>query len=101
MKYPNIKMEIVKATAKGKKWKAIFTDIKTGKQFSVNFGGEGYTDYTLGATDAQREAYRKRHSKDNLNDPFSAGSLSMEILWSVRDIKQAIKAYSKKYGFII
>jgi hypothetical protein len=101
MKYPNIKLEIVKATAKGKKWRAIFTDTKTGKQFSTNFGGAGYIDYTLGATDAQRDAYRKRHAKDNLNDPFSAGSLSMEVLWSVKDIKQAINAYAKKYGFNI
>lgn len=101
MKFPSVKLEIVKATAKGKKWKAIFTDTRTGRQMSVNFGGEGYTDYTLGATDAQREAYRKRHAKDNLDDPFSAGTLSMDILWSVRDIKQAINAYAKKYGFSI
>lgn len=101
MKYPHIKLAIVKSTAKGKKWRAIFTDTKTDKQFSTNFGGEGYKDYTLGATDAQREAYRKRHAKDNLDDPFSAGTLSMEVLWTVKDIKQAINAYAKKYGFSV
>ena len=53
---------VIKSTAKGKKWTAIFDS--NGKEKKVHFGQEGATDYTKGATDEQRKSYRARHAKE-------------------------------------
>ena len=47
--------------------------------------------------DKVKEAYRTRHANDNLDDPQSAGALSMFILWSAPTLKGGIKNYSRKY----
>ena len=65
----------------------------------VKFGAQGYIDYTLGASEKQRENYRKRHAKDlKIDDPTKAGFLSYYILWGdSRDIDKNIKDFKKKF----
>jgi len=97
-----------------KKWKAFFQD-ENGREFIRYFGGKHadgteYTDYTRGATEFQREAYRRRHAHDcvkpqelakKYNDELylaSPGILSYEILWGdSQDIKENIRRYKKTY----
>ena len=91
-------MKVVKSTAKGKKWTAIFDDGK-----KVNFGAAGMDDYTLTGDKEQRERYRKRHAKDLLT-PLNkrgrgAGALSYYILWG--DSKSRLKNirdYKKRFN---
>jgi hypothetical protein len=98
-----------------KKWKAVFRDVDTSKEFVRYFGGlhaDGtpFPDYTKGATDAQMAHYRRRHKKDlensvelakTHNDELylaSPGMLSMEILWGPEpDMKKNIKSYRETY----
>ena len=49
-------------------------------------------------TDEQQKAYKARHKGDNLNDKFSAGALSMTVLWSSKSLAQGISNYKSKYG---
>ena len=100
-----MKVEFSQATAKGKKMKAIFyekgKDGKMKKKKTVSFGAENYLDWTTGATKEQRDRYRKRHtnSRENHNNPMTAGSLSFHILWGSSKSKQAnISSFKRRFG---
>ena len=85
-------MNIRKSHLPTKKWDAIF---KSGRV--VPFGDTGYTDYTLSGDKEKRRLYRLRHASDNINNPFTPGSLSYHILWgdSMR-IQENLKKFKKK-----
>jgi len=92
-----MKVTIKPSTSKGKKYMAIFYEGDK-KVKTTHFGAKGYTDYTRGATDEQQKAYKSRHSGDNLSNKFSAGALSMSVLWSSKSLSQGIKNYKSKFG---
>lgn len=70
-----------------------------GKEKRIRFGAKPYKDFTIGATNEQRDAYRKRHKGDNLDTPLSAGALSYYILWGKsRDLKANIKSFKKRFN---
>lgn len=78
----------------GKKWRAEWSD-----GTHTDFGAEGYSDYTLGATTRQRQNYRLRHSGDHLADPQSAGALSYHILWGEsRDMNKNVATFRQRFG---
>jgi hypothetical protein len=86
-----------------KKWRVNFTNSKTGKIKTVNFGATGYRDYTTIDNKEEaikaRTAYRNRHAKDNLSDPTSPGALSYYILWGDYDnTNQNLSAYRRRFG---
>ena len=72
------------------------------KEKKTKFGAKGYTDYTMGASLEQREAYRKRHAgggREDLNDPLTAGALSYYILWGAsRSIKENVAAFRRRFN---
>lgn len=92
-----MRVEIKPSTNKAKKYMATFYDGDK-KVKTRHFGAKGYTDYTRGATDEQQKAYKSRHAGDNLSDKFSAGALSMSVLWSSKSLSQGIKNYKSKFG---
>ena len=92
-----MRVVITKDTSGGKKMKAIFYDGDK-KVKTTRFGASGYTDRTRGATDEQQKAYIARHRKDNLSDKFSAGSLSMFVLWSSKSLSQGIKNFKRRFN---
>jgi len=99
----------------------LYTSDKAKKKFSaffptskkvIHFGGKGYRDYTLmndkksvhylsskKERDEVKDRYRARHAKDDIDNPETAGSLSMEILWSSPTLRGGIRNYSRKYGY--
>lgn len=100
-----MKVVFSSAKQKGKKMQAVFfekgKDGKMKKKKTVAFGASGYVDYTAGATKEQRERYIKRHSnsRENHNNPMSAGSLSRFILWGSSKSKQAnIRAFKRRFN---
>ena len=44
--------------------------------------------------------YINRHKKDNLNDPFSPGFWSMNLLWREPTIQESLKKILSKYPSI-
>ena len=88
-------IKIIPSTSTTKKYTAYFL-LSNGKEKTVNFGADGYRDYTL-INDknskfylpkkidrvAVKTAYRRRHQKDLLtNDPTRPGFLSYYVLWN-------------------
>ena len=83
-------------------------NLKTNKEKKVSFGASSYNDYiiynkitTKEEADKHKERYIKRHAKDNLTDPLSAGALSMYILWNKPTIEDSLKDYLKRFKNII
>lgn len=99
-----VKLEkVVKATDGKHKLTAIF-DVD-GKEKRVNFGAEGYQDYTLfykhdkAEAEEHKRRYVIRHTKDlRTHDVTSPGYLSMYILWNKPTIEASIKDYKKQFN---
>ena len=87
-------MYITQSDRPGKRYIAIFDNGK-----KVHFGSEGqaYIDHM---DKAKREAYLKRHAKnENWNDPYTAGALSRWILWGEStNINKNISDFKKRFG---
>jgi len=73
---------------------------RRGHLIHTHFGASGYTDYTRGASEEQRNNYRMRHHKDLIShDPTSAGLLSYHILWgSSRSMERNIQVFKREFG---
>ena len=92
------KVVIKKSDKPDKKLVAIFTR-DNGRTKKTYFGSAGMDDYTLTKDKEQRARYRKRHQKDNISNPESAGSLSWYILWGKSTSrKENIKSYKKRFN---
>jgi hypothetical protein len=92
-----MRVDIKKDTTTKKKYVATFYE-GTKRIKTTRFGADGYVDYTRGATDKQRDAYRKRHAGDNLTDKYSAGALSYYVLWSAKTLKQGVANYKRRFN---
>jgi len=108
-------ISIVPSTRKGKKYKATF-ELDKERSVTTHFGakrpdGTNYRDYTLmsdpkskfyiknsGEREKVRQAYLKRHAKEDWMKPMTAGSLSRFILWEKTTIPAAIKNYKRKFS---
>ena len=89
--YSFVKFE--KSNRKGKKYKAVLKNKRTGRLVSVHFGDTRYEQYrdTTGLklysdkdhyNTKRQQAYKARHAKDNLTD-WTAGRFSWSRLWSL------------------
>lgn len=94
-----MKLIIRPSKNKLKKYDAILTD-KKGNKKVIPFGAEGYSDFILSGGDKKkREAYIKRHSKNEDWTKINAGSLSRYILWGKsKDLDTNIKDFKKKFN---
>jgi|TARA_E500000318_G_scaffold111705_1_gene131323 hypothetical protein len=89
-------ISVKKSDAKHKKFSAIFE--KNGKRKIVNFGDNRYTDFTIGATDEQRKAYRARHATGANAPADTPNALSYHILWNTRSRSKNIEIFKNKYN---
>ena len=93
-----------KSSNKNKKY-MIKHDNKT-----IHFGAAGMRDYTelnrKGSKfylpnkedrDKVKKAYKSRHSNYSLSSPYTAGSLSMFLLWNKPTLSASIKDYERRY----
>ena len=97
-------ISVKKSTRDRKKWMAEFCECKgescckKEERKVVHFGQENADDYTIGATDQQRENYRARHASGKTAKPDTADALSYYILWNSKSRTKNIKDYKKKFN---
>lgn len=93
------KVVIKKSTNSAKKYMAIF--YQDGKKIkTTHFGAAGMSDYTKHKNKSRKKRYMNRHrSRENWNNPMSAGALSRWILWNKPTLKASIDDYKKKFNF--
>ena len=88
-------VEIKPSTREGKKYTAVFSDPKK----TVHFGQKNADDYTITKDETRKELYLIRHkSRENWNDPRTAGALSRWILWNKPTLQESIRDYKKKFN---
>lgn len=107
-----VKVVFKRATAKGKKWTALFFGADGKRIKSVNFGAEGMRDYTLihdtsskfylpkqSERDEVKANYLRRHSGmgEDYSDPMTAGALAKFILWNKPTIRQSIEDFKQRF----
>jgi hypothetical protein len=87
-------MYITQSCRKDKRYVATFDNGK-----KVHFGlknGQTYIDHL---DKAKRDAYLKRHQKnENWDDPYTAGALSRWILWNSSNINKNIADFKKRFN---
>jgi hypothetical protein len=89
-------VSITKANDGKHKYQAVF-DIN-GKKKTTKFGAVGYEDFTKTRDINKREAYLARHkTRENWDDPTSAGALSRWILWNEPTLSLSIKDFKKRF----
>jgi hypothetical protein len=89
-------VSITKATDGKHKYTAVF-DID-GKSKTTQFGAVGYDDFIKTKDATKKEAYLARHkSRENWNDPTTAGALSRWILWNLPTLRGSIADFKKRF----
>jgi len=70
-----------------------------GKEKTTKFGAQGYQDYRQHRSEMRKQAYLKRHRRnENWEDPTTAGSLSRWLLWSEPTLEASIKKFKQKFN---
>ena len=83
-----------------KRYRAIFYDTKMKKVKTIQFGDKRYDNFTIHGDKKRRDLYRKRHHKDKIDEPMTAGSLSWYLLWNKKTLEASIKDYEQRFGLI-
>ncbi len=88
---------IKKASDKIHKYVATFTD--DDRTYSVKFGRQGYSDFTIHKDEQRKQRYLDRHrSNENWKKPDTAGALSRWILWNLPTLKESIQDYKTRFS---
>ena len=78
---------------KDKKLVAEFSD-----KSKTHFGAAGMSDYTIHKDTARKQRYIDRHkTRENWDNPKSAGALSRWILWNKESLSASIADYKKRF----
>lgn len=81
------------------KWVGVFTDETTHRR--VPFGAKGYEDYTQHKNPLRRANYLSRHrSREDWNDPMTAGALSRWILWESTSLHEAVRKFKRRFSLV-
>jgi len=81
------------------KWVGVFTDETTKDERRIPFGAKGYEDYTQHKNHLRKENYLQRHrTREDWNDPKTAGALSRWILWDVPDLQDAVRRFRRRFS---
>ena len=93
-----MKLLNVRPTPDGDPKKFIATFSDDGKEYDVKFGVKGSFSFVDGASISVRDAYRRRHAKDNGRAPDTPAMLSYWITWGdSQDIDKNIREYKRRF----
>lgn len=91
--------QLLKGTG-GKKYKMVFYDTTRKKLKSVSFGAVGYEDFITHGDIQRKMNYIQRHSaRENFNDPMTAGSLALNLLWNKTTLSASYKDFRNKFKY--
>ena len=87
-------IKIIKSPNEKKKYRSYFSNGK-----HTDFGAKGYSDLIHHKSLERQKRYLKRHkSRENWNDPTTAGSLSRYILWNKTSFRESVDDYKKRFN---
>ena len=65
---------------------------------TTHFGDSRYEDYTMHRDEQRKQRYIARHKHDKLDDPRSAGALSMYILWNKPTLTVSVQDFKRRFN---
>lgn len=95
-----MKVRLIKSPKANKKFRALFVD--SGKH--VDFGGRGYSDYTIHKDRERMQRYLTRHRRRETWSKvgvYTPGFWSRWLLWSRPSLDGAKRVMAQKFGIII
>jgi len=95
-----MRVRLIKSPIADKKFRAVFVD--SGKY--VDFGGRGYSDYTIHKDRQRMERYLVRHRRRETwtrAGMYTAGFWSRWLLWSEPSLDAAKRLMARKFGIKI
>jgi len=93
-----MQVKLIKSPKKDKKFRVYIEDIAI-----VDFGGAGYSDYTIHKDLSRKKRYLARHKKNEVwskSGITTAGFWSRWLLWSEPSLEKAKKLISKKFDVV-
>ena len=94
------KVIIKKSTNSKKKYMAIFYE-NGKKKKTTHFGCAGMSDFTKHKDEARKQRYMNRHkSREDWQNPMSAGALSRWILWNKPSLRGSINDFKQRFNYI-
>ena len=94
------KVVIKKSTNSKKKYMAIFYE-NGKKKKTTHFGCAGMSDFTKHKDEARKQRYMNRHkSREDWQNPMSAGALSRWILWNKPSLRGSINDFKQRFNYI-
>lgn len=89
-----VKFSLIESPVKGKKYRAV---IYSKPQVKVDFGADGYEDYTMHQDPKRKKAYIARHEKnEDWTDYKTAGYWSRWLLWNKPTLLESYLDVQKK-----
>lgn len=81
-----------------KKYMAVF-DLGNGRTKTTHFGSSAYQDYRMHKSEERRQAYLKRHERNETwQDPTTAGALSRFLLWNKPTLEASLRDFKQKFN---
>lgn len=89
--------EIKKSKTEGKRYDAIFVNVKTKKEKKVSFGKQGEKDFISLQDKKMRDFYDFKNKDKPIVDLMSKQALEKYILWNKPTLESSIKDYTKRF----
>lgn len=88
-----MKILLTKSSNPAKKWTVTFPNGR-----HVDFGAQGYSDFTMHKDPRRKQMYITRHqSRENWSDMFTPGFWSRWLLWEKPSLAQSISFVERKF----
>jgi len=87
--------EIKKSKTEGKRYDAIFINVKNQKEKKVSFGQKGEKDFIVLQDKNMRDFYDFKNKDKPIRDLMSRQALEKYILWNKPTLESSIKDYTK------
>ena len=90
-------ISIKKSVIPEKKYSATF--LRDGRTLTTHFGAAGMSDFTQHHDEERKRRYLSRHqSREDWNEPTTAGALSKHILWGpTTSITANIRIFKRRF----
>lgn len=108
-----MRLVIQPSSRTNKKFVAVFSE-DNDKPKRIHFGAKGMRDYLLmndpqsrfyepnkATREKVKQRYIARHRNDKLNDPMSAGALSMFLLWNKPTLRESLADFTTRFRLVV
>lgn len=94
-------VKLIRSPIKGKKWRVELIDKSADKTAHVDFGADGYEDFTIHKDEIRKGLYLKRHAANedwSKTGILTPGFYSRWILWNRPSLRESLEDTKRRFG---